>query len=133
MILIAGPSSSGKTTFSKRLSIQLLSEGISPFAFEMDNYFVDRADTPLDENGNYDFENIEALNLELLQEHVEQLVRGEKVQLRHYNFREGRNEPGEEVQLEPGQMIILEGIHGLNPKLLGDIPQRRPTGFMFPA
>ncbi len=64
---------------------------------------------------------------------MEQLVRGEKVQLRHYNFREGRNEPGEEVQLEPGQMIILEGIHGLNPKLLGDIPQRRPTGFMFPA
>jgi len=122
VILIAGPSSSGKTTFSKRLSIQLLSEGISPFALEMDNYFVDRAETPLDENGNYDFENIEALNLKLLQEHVERLVAGEKVHLRHYNFREGRNEPGEEVQLEPGQMIILEGIHGLNPKLLGDIP-----------
>ena len=122
VILIAGPSSSGKTTFSKRLTIQLLSEGISPFALEMDNYFVDRADTPLDENGQYDFENIDALNRGLLQDHVERLVRGEKVQLRHYNFREGKNEPGEEVQLAPGQMIILEGIHGLNPALLGDIP-----------
>ena len=122
VILIAGPSSSGKTTFSKRLTVQLLSEGISPFALEMDNYFVDRVDTPLDENGQYDFENIDALNRELLQEHVERLVNGEKVQLRHYNFREGKNEPGEEVQLAPGQMIILEGIHGLNPALLGDIP-----------
>lgn len=122
VILIAGPSSSGKTTFSKRLSIQLLSEGISPFALEMDNYFVDRESTPLDENGQYDFENINALNRELLQDHVERLVRGEKVQLRYYNFREGRNEPGEEVQLDPGQMIILEGIHGLNPILLEDIP-----------
>lgn len=125
VILIAGPSSSGKTTFSKRLTIQLLSEGISPFALEMDNYFVDRADTPLDENGQYDFENIEALNRGLLQDHVERLVRGEKVQLRHYNFREGKNEPGEEVQLAPGQMIILEGIHGLNPALLGDIPPEK--------
>lgn len=125
VILIAGPSSSGKTTFSKRLTIQLLSEGISPFALEMDNYFVDRADTPLDENGQYDFENIEALNRGLLQDHVERLVRGEKVQLRHYNFREGKNEPGEEVQLVPGQMIILEGIHGLNPALLGDIPPEK--------
>jgi uridine kinase len=122
VILIAGPSSSGKTTFSKRLSIQLLSEGISPFALEMDNYFVDRENTPLDENGQYDFENINALNRELLQDHVARLVRGEKVQLRYYNFREGKNEPGEEVQLAPGQMIILEGIHGLNPVLLEDIP-----------
>jgi uridine kinase len=122
VILIAGPSSSGKTTFSKRLSIQLLSEGISPFALEMDNYFVDRESTPLDENGQYDFENINALNRDLLQDHVARLVRGEKVQLRYYNFREGRNEPGEEVQLAPGQMIILEGIHGLNPVLLEDTP-----------
>ncbi len=122
VILIAGPSSSGKTTFSKRLTIQLLSEGISPFALEMDNYFVDRADTPLDENGQYDFENIDALNRGLLQDHVERLVRGEKVQLRHYDFWKGKNQPGEEVQLAPGQMIILEGIHGLNPALLGDIP-----------
>ncbi|MDY6873209.1 MAG: nucleoside kinase [Chloroflexota bacterium] len=118
VILIAGPSSSGKTTFSKRLTIQLLTEGISPFALEMDNYFVDRKDTPLDEEGNYDFEHIDAVNRELLNDHVKRLTAGEKVQLRRYNFVRGINEPGDEVQLAPGQMIILEGIHGLNPMLL---------------
>ncbi len=122
VILIAGPSSSGKTTFSKRLTIQLLTEGISPFALEMDNYFVNRQDTPRDEDGNLDFEHLDAVNRALLNEHIEKLTRGEKVQLRRYNFHKGINEPGEEVQLEPGQMIILEGIHGLNPKLLEGIP-----------
>ena len=122
VILIAGPSSSGKTTFSKRLAIQLLSEGISPFALEMDNYFVDREATPKDENGDYDFENLDALNRDLLNEHIKRLTAGERVQLRRYDFKKGINEPGEEVQLAPGQMIILEGIHGLNPKLLESIP-----------
>ena len=122
VILIAGPSSSGKTTFSKRLAIQLLSEGISPFALEMDNYFVDRVKTPKDENGEYDFENLDALNRELLNEHIRRLTAGERVQLRRYNFKTGINEPGDEVQLAPGQMIILEGIHGLNPKLLESMP-----------
>ncbi|MBW6465637.1 MAG: nucleoside kinase [Brevefilum sp.] len=125
VILIAGPSSSGKTTFSKRLMIQLLTEGISPFALEMDHYFVDRADTPLDDEGNLDFEHLDAVNRALLNDHVTRLIAGEKVQLRHYNFKTGINEPGEYVQLVPGQMVILEGIHGLNPKLLEDFPPER--------
>ena len=122
VILIAGPSSSGKTTFSKRLTIQLLTEGISPFALEMDNYFVNREDTPRDEKGELDFEHMDAVNRSLLNDHIKKLTTGEWVQLRHYNFRTGINEPGEEVHLEPGQMIILEGIHGLNPKLLEGFP-----------
>ncbi len=122
VILIAGPSSSGKTTFSKRLTIQLLAEGVSPFAIEMDNYFVDRDDTPRDEDGKLDFEHLDALNRPLLNDHIRRLTAGERVQLRRYDFRAGINKPGDEVQLEPGQIIILEGIHGLNPKLLEDFP-----------
>ena len=125
VILIAGPSSSGKTTFSKRLTIQLLTEGISPFALEMDNYFVNRDDTPLGEDGHFDFEHIDAVKRDLLNDHINRLIAGEKVQLRHYNFKTGINESGEEVQLIPGQMIILEGIHGLNPMLLEDFPPER--------
>jgi uridine kinase len=122
VILIAGPSSSGKTTFAKRLTIQLLTEGTSPFALEMDNYFVDRDKTPRDEKGNFDFEHIDAVNRSLLNEHIKKLTQGEEVQMRRYNFHEGVNEPGEVVKLKKGQMIILEGIHGLNPKLLEDFP-----------
>lgn len=122
VVLIAGPSSSGKTTFSKRLMIQLLTEGLSPFALEMDNYFVDRVKTPLDGEGNYDFEHLDAVHRDLLNDHISRLIAGERVQLRHYNFIKGINEPGDEVQLKPGQMIILEGIHGLNPKLLENFP-----------
>jgi len=125
VILIAGPSSSGKTTFAKRLTIQLLTEGLSPFALEMDNYFVNRVDTPRDEEGELDFEHIDAVNRSLLNEHIEALTKGERVQLRRYNFKKGINEPGEEVQLNPGQMIILEGIHGLNPKLLEGFPREQ--------
>ncbi len=122
VILVAGPTSSGKTTFSKRLMIQLLTEGISPFAIEMDNYFVNREDTPRDEEGKLDYEHMTALNRDLLNDHIKRLTAGERVQLRRYDFHNGINEPGEEVQLEPGRIIILEGIHGLNPKLLEDIP-----------
>lgn len=122
VILIAGPSSSGKTTFSKRLTIQLLTEGISPFALELDNYFVNREETPLDKQGIPDFEHLDAVNRILLNDHIRRLSAGERVQLRRYNFHEGINEPGDEVQLAPGQMIILEGIHGLNPTLLEGIP-----------
>lgn len=125
VILIAGPSSSGKTTFSKRLTIQLLTEGISPFALELDNYFVNRVDTPKNADGKYDFEHIDALNLPMLSDHIQRLASGEKVQLRRYNFREGINEPGDDVQLMPGQMIILEGIHGLNPRLLEGLPSEQ--------
>lgn len=122
IVLIAGPSSSGKTTFSKRLSVQLLAQGITPFPLEMDNYFVDRELTPKDEKGEYDFESIDALNRSLMEEHLSQLIIGEEVQLPKFNFKEGKSYPGEIVQLESDQVILLEGIHGLNPKLLEKIP-----------
>jgi uridine kinase len=122
IILIAGPSSSGKTTLSKRLTIQLLSQGISPFPLEMDNYFVDRRDTPKDENGHPDFETLQAVDTHHLAEDLRRLVSGESVRVPHYNFKNGQREPGDVIQLQPGQVIILEGIHGLNPELLPDFP-----------
>ena len=125
IILISGPSSSGKTTFSKRLSIQLLALGISPFPLEMDNYFVDREKTPRDENGELDFEAFEALDKKYLNRDLERLIAGERVQLPRYNFKTGHQELGEMIQLIPGQMIILEGIHGLNPALISDIPNEQ--------
>ncbi len=103
LVLISGPSSSGKTTFARRLAVQLLALGLSPFALEMDNYFVDREKTPRDENGEYDFEAIEALNLPLLGEHLERLLRGEEVQMPRYNFKTGQSEPAETVRLRSGQ------------------------------
>lgn len=125
IVLIAGPSSSGKTTFSKRLSVQLLTQGITPFPLEMDNYFVDRDLTPKDEKGEFDFESIDALNRALLEEHLSKLINGEQVQLPKFNFKQGKSFPGEIVQLDPDQIILLEGIHGLNPKLLEKIPTER--------
>jgi uridine kinase len=118
LVLIAGPSSSGKTTFSRRLSVQLLALGISPFPLELDNYFVDRDLTPRDENGQFDFETIDALDLPLLAKHLEAMVAGDKVQLPKYNFKNGMREKGETIQLHRGQFIILEGIHGLDPRLI---------------
>lgn len=122
LILVAGPSASGKTTFSKRLSVQLLVRGLSPFPLELDHYFVDRDKTPVDENGEYDYESLQALDLERLNHDLRKLIRGERVHLPDYNFITGRREPGEEVQLAPDQLIILEGIHGLNPELIPEIP-----------
>jgi uridine kinase len=122
IILIAGPSSSGKTTLSKRLTIQLLSQGISPFPLEMDNYFVDREDTPQDEEGQPDFEALQAVDTHHLAQDLRRLVAGEAVRMPHYDFKSGRQHPGDVVQLHPGQLIILEGIHGLNPDLLPDFP-----------
>ena len=118
IILIAGPSSSGKTTTSRRLAVQLLALGISPFPMELDNYFLPREQTPLDEEGHPDFEAIEALDLLLLAKHLEALIRGEEVRLPRYNFKSGMSEPGEKVRLKHSEPIILEGIHGLNPKLI---------------
>ena len=118
IVLIAGPSSSGKTTFSRRLTVQLLALGISPYPLELDNYFLDRDQTPLGEDGQPDFEALEALDLRLLGEHLNQLIAGEKVQLPRYNFKVGRREAGEHLQLHHGQPIIMEGIHGLDPRLL---------------
>lgn len=124
IILIAGPSSSGKTTFSKRLSVQLLAQGFSPFPLEMDNYFVDREKTPRDNKGEYNFEALEALDTHLLSDHLQRLIKGESVRLPKYDFRNGRRGEGEIIKLRPDQMIILEGIHGLNPNLL---PTIRPS------
>ena len=118
LVLISGPSSSGKTTFSRRLTVQLLTLGLSPFALELDNYFAGRDFTPRDENGQLDFETIDALNLAQLGDHLQRLLAGEEVRLPRFNFEEGRQEPGDIVRLRPGQLIILEGIHGLNPRLI---------------
>lgn len=118
VILVAGPSSAGKTTFSKRLSIQLLARGIQPFPLELDNYFVDRELTPRDEKGDYDFESIEALNHDQLSEDLRRLIAGEVVQIPRYDFISGRSTPGDEIELISGEIVILEGIHGLSPDLL---------------
>jgi uridine kinase len=125
VVLIAGPSSSGKTIFSKRLSVQLLAYGVSPFSIEMDNYFVDRDKTPLDENGKPDFETINALDRIKLSKHLSRLIAGEQVQLPKYNFVTGKRELGDKVQLKTGEIIILEGIHGLHPELLTSIPEEQ--------
>ena len=122
IILISGPSSSGKTTLSKRLTIQLLAQGISPYPLEMDNYFVDRDLTPKDEDGQPDFEAIQAVDTHHLAEDLRRLVAGESVRIPHYDFKSGCSEPGDVVELQPGQLVILEGIHGLNPDLLPDFP-----------
>jgi uridine kinase len=119
-VLISGPSSSGKTTFSRRLTVQLLALGISPFPLELDNYFVDRERTPLGPDGRPDFESIDALDLNLLADHLPRLIRGERVQLPRFNFISGLREPGDVIQLRPDQMILLEGIHGSNPRLIPD-------------
>ena len=118
IILIAGPSSAGKTTTSRRLTVQLLALGISPFPLELDNYFLDRDKTPLGEDGKPDFESIDALDLKLLADHLLHLTRGEEVQLPRYNFKTGMSELGEVIRLREGQPIILEGIHGMDPRLI---------------
>ncbi len=118
LVLISGPSASGKTTFSKRLSIQLIALGLSPFPIELDRFFVDREKSPLDENGEYDYEALAALDLERLNQNLRNLIAGESVQLPRYNFITGRQEQGEVVQLSSCHIIILEGIHGLNPDLI---------------
>ncbi len=120
IILIAGPSSSGKTTLSRRLAVQLLARGISPYPLELDHFFIDRDKTPLDKDGQPDFETLDALNLDRLMQDMEKLLSGGKAQLPRYNFMTGRSEEGDLVQLKEGQPIILEGIHGMNPRLIPD-------------
>ncbi len=125
VVLIAGPSSSGKTTFSRRLAVQLLALGLSPFALELDNFFVDREKTPLGPDGQFDFEALGALDLDLLGKDLSCLIAGEAVQLPKYNFKTGKSEPGETVQLGPEHIIIMEGIHGLDPRLVsGPVAER---------
>ena len=126
LVLIAGPSSSGKTTFSKRLSIQLMTNGLKPYPISLDNYFVDREDTPLDENGNYDYESLYALDLELFNRQLQALLRGEEVELPRFNFSLGKKEyKGDKLKIEDNTILILEGIHALNPELTPHIPAER--------
>jgi len=122
-ILIAGPSSSGKTTFSKRLSLQLKASGMNAKPISLDNYFVERGKTPLDENGEVDYEHLEALNLELIDEQLTALDAGKRVELPYYNFHTGQREfRGEFMHIGPDDVIVLEGIHGLNPRLTASVP-----------
>jgi uridine kinase len=125
LVLIAGPSASGKTTFSKRLAVQLLAHGIRPIAIELDSYFVDRELTPRDEQGNFNFEVLEALDLPLLNRQLLQLMAGEEVTLPKFDFVAGVRVPGATIQLGPDQVLIVEGIHGLNPRLTPNIPPER--------
>ena len=122
LVLISGPTSAGKTTFSKRLSIQLMAHGIFPVTIGMDNYFVDRSRTPRDENGDYDFEALEAVDVPLFREHLKLLMQGEKIELPQYNFHTGMREKGSTLQIGLDHVLLIEGIHGLNPKLVEGIP-----------
>lgn len=123
-VLISGPSSSGKTTFSKRLTIQLMVNGIRPVVISMDNYFVNREDTPRDENGQWDFEHLHTLDLPLFRQQVADLLEGKTVSLPFYNFETGMREyRGDTLRLEKDTVVILEGLHALNPELMPNIPR----------
>ena len=124
IILISGPSSSGKTTFAKRLSIQLMVLGLKPVSISLDDYFVDREQTPLDEKGDYDYESLYALDLNLFNSQLEALIKNEEVEIPRYNFSTGRKEfNGDHLKLNEQSVLIIEGIHALNPELLPDIPE----------
>lgn len=126
MVLIAGPSSSGKTTTCKRLSVQLAVNGIWPIGISLDDYFLDRDQTPRDETGDYDFEHLHALNIPLLNEQMNALFRGEEVELPRYNFQKGKSElSGRKLQLKGKEILIVEGIHALNPELTAQIPEEQ--------
>ena len=126
VVLIAGPSSSGKTTFCKRLSVQLLTCGIKPVQISLDDYFVNRVDTPKDETGDYDYESLYALNIPLVNEQFLALFRGEEVQLHSYNFQTGKSEmKGKKLRLNSDNILIVEGIHALNPTLTKNIPDNK--------
>ncbi|MCR4773079.1 MAG: nucleoside kinase [Prevotella sp.] len=126
MVLIAGPSSSGKTTFCKRLSIQLLTNGIKPVQISLDDYFVDREKTPLDANGEYDYESIHSLNIPLINEQFNALFRGEEVTLPKYDFTSGKSIPnGKTLHLADNEVLLVEGIHALNPELTAQIPNNQ--------
>lgn len=124
LVLLAGPSSSGKTTTCKRLSIQLLANGIKPLQISLDDYFVDRVRTPKDEHGEYDYESIYALNLDLINEQFNALFRGEEVELPKYDFQTGTSQPsGRKLRMDEHNVLVVEGIHALNPELTAHIPE----------
>ncbi|HIW43636.1 MAG TPA: nucleoside kinase [Candidatus Prevotella stercoripullorum] len=124
MVLISGPSSSGKTTFCKRLSIQLLTCGVKPVPVSLDDYFVNREETPKDEHGEYDYESLYALDIPLLNSQLNALFAGEEVELPRYNFQTGRSErSGRKLRLADDEVLVVEGIHALNPELTAQIPE----------
>ena len=126
LVLLAGPSSSGKTTSCKRLSIQLAVNGLKPLQISLDDYFVDRDKTPKDENGEFDFESIYAMNLDLLNEQFNALFRGEEVELPKYDFPSGKSvKSGKKLKLEPNNVLVVEGIHALNPELTAHVPEEQ--------
>ena len=126
LVLLAGPSSSGKTTTCKRLSIQLMTNGIKPLQISLDDYFVDREHTPKDENGEYDYESIYALNLQLINQQFNALFLGEEVELPKYNFQTGRSEKsGKKLKMDESNVLVVEGIHALNPELTAQIPDNQ--------
>ncbi|MFA7358040.1 MAG: nucleoside kinase [Bacteroidales bacterium] len=123
IVLISGPSSSGKTTFSKRLSIQLLAMGMRPIALSMDDYFLERGQTPKDEKGEYDYESLYALDLDLFNRDLHNILEGREVEIPSFNFALGTKEyKGNKIKLTPQNILILEGIHALNPELLKNVP-----------
>ena len=123
LVLITGPSSSGKSTFCKRLSVQLLACGLRPYSFSTDDYFVNRVDTPKLPNGQYDFDNVEAVDYKLLSDHLSRLMKGETVEVPEYNFVTGKREyNGKKFRLSGDSVLIIEGIHALNPLLTKDVP-----------
>ena len=126
LVLIAGPSSSGKTTTCKRLSIQLVTNGIKPIGISLDDYFLDREKTPLDEKGDYDFEHLHALNLPLFNEQLTALFRGDEVELPRYDFPTGTSQKsGKHLRLNENEILVVEGIHALNPELTAQIPNEQ--------
>ena len=123
LVLITGPSSSGKSTFCKRLSVQLLACGLRPYSFSTDDYFVNRVDTPKLPNGQYDFDNVETVDYKLLSDHLSRLMKGETVEVPEYNFVTGKREyNGKKFRLTGDSVLIIEGIHALNPLLTKDVP-----------
>jgi uridine kinase len=126
MVLIAGPSSSGKTTTCKRLSVQLVTNSIKPVPISLDDYFIDRELTPRDAHGDYDYEHLHALNIPLLNEQMNALLAGEEVQLPRYNFQTGKSTPdGRKLRLRKDEVLVVEGIHALNPELMASVPQEQ--------